>query len=280
MTEKTNVLVIGAPRSGTTLVAGLLSAGKEASPMLPECTYITQVIRQFHDVLNYSDSQRFSAYAVSESVLLKLYRGLVDAMLETVRSHFKELDYRYLILKDPELSLLADWIPAFFGEKSKTVCVLRDPRAVIASMLVIERKKKKGLWSAWRKTPNRFLAQDIVSQFFRERRLLADCFMYYWRVQDSQLRKRGASHFVSYEKIVTRDEGEFKGLEAYLGFSVGRERFGKVHFDFDRADPTFSNGYGNKIREEGTDFRAVLSCLQIRKIKAAYSGLNEIHRWW
>lgn len=278
--NKTNVLVIGAPRSGTTLLAGLLSAGKEASPMLPECTFITQIIQQFHNIRHYSDPQRFAAYAIDESTLAGMYRVLVDSMLATVRSHFEGIDYRYLILKDPELSQLIDWIPLFFGQDSKTVCVVRDPRAVIASMLKIERKKKCDLWSAWKKTPNRFIANDLVNQIFRERRLMSDFFMYYWRVQDSQLLKRGAAHMVSFEKIMAHDEDEFKKLEVYLGFAIGREGFGKVHFDFDRADPTFSAGYGKKIQETSTDFRTILTHRQVRKIKSAYSGLNEIYGWW
>lgn len=277
---KTNVLVIGAPRSGTTLLAGLLSAGIDASPMLPECTHITQIIQQFYNTLHYSDPQRFAAYAVSESILAGMYRGMVASMLSTAQSHFKDLDYRYLILKDPELSKLADLIPIFFGRDSKTVCVVRDPRAVIASMLKIERKKKRECWSTWKKTPNWFTAHDFINQVFRERRLISDFFMYYWKVQDSQLRKSGAVHIVSFEKIIARDEAEFKRLEAYLGFSVGREGFGKVHFDFDRDDPTFSSGYGRRIQETSADYGAVLTYLQIRKIKSAYSGLNEIYQWW
>ena len=279
-TNKTNVLVIGAPRSGTTLLAGLLSTGKEASPMLPECTYITKIIQHYHNILHYSDRQRFAAYAIDESMLAGMYRAMVDSMLATVRSHIEKIDYRYLILKDPELSQLIDLIPLFFGEDSKTVCVVRDPRAVIASMLTIERKKKSELWSAWRKTPNWSTANDFVNQIFRERRLVSDFFMYYWRVQDSQLRKRGAAHIVSFEKIMARNEGEFRRLEGYLGFNIGREGFGKVHFDFDRADPTFSAGYGKAIQATSTDFRTILTHLQIRKIKAAYSGLNEIYGWW
>lgn len=143
MKEKIKVLVIGAPRSGTTLLAGLLSADDQASPMLPECTYITQIIQHFHNLLHYSDPQRFAAYAIDEPTLVGMYRGMVDSMLKTVQSHFNEIDYRYLILKDPELTQLIDLIPRFFGEDSKTVCVVRDPRAVIASMLEVENKKKK-----------------------------------------------------------------------------------------------------------------------------------------
>lgn len=276
----TKVLLIGAPRSGTTLLAGLLSNDKEASPMLPECTYITQIIQHFHNFLHYSDPQRFAAYAIDESTLGRMYRGMVDSMLATVQSHFNEIDYRYLILKDPELTPLIDLIPYFFGEDSKTVCVVRDPRAVIASMIEVERKKKRQFWLACIKAPNWDTANDFVSQIFRERRLISDFYSYYWRVQESQLYKRQAVHIVCYEKIVAHDEDEFRRLEGYLGFSVGREGFGKVHFDFDRADPTFSAGYGGMIQVTSTDFRKKLTRRQIKNIEMIFAGMNAIYGWW
>ncbi|HQQ36320.1 MAG TPA: sulfotransferase [Rugosibacter sp.] len=279
MKKKTKVLVIGAPRSGTTLLAGLLSAGKEASPMLPECSHITAIIQHFHNILHYSDPQRFAAYAIDEPTLSGMYRGMVDSMLDTVQSHFNDIDYRYLILKDPELTPLIDLIPCFFGEDSKTVCVVRDPRAVIASMLEVE-SKKKNPWSAWIKTPSRVTTSELLNQIFRTRRLIAYFFQYYWNVHESQLYKRGATHVVRYEKIVARDEDEFKRLEEYLGFAVGREGFGKVHFDFDRTDPTYSAGYGREIQATSPDFRKKLTHWQIKKIEVAFSGLNAIYGWW
>lgn len=74
-----NVLVNGAPRSGTSLLTGLLSAGKEVSPMLPECTYITQIIQHFHNLLHYSDPQRFAAYAIDESTFAGMYCAMLDS---------------------------------------------------------------------------------------------------------------------------------------------------------------------------------------------------------
>lgn len=272
--------MIGAPRSGTGLLAGLLSAGTDAAPMLPECTYITQIIQHFHDFLHYSNSQRFAAYAIDEATLAGMYRAMVDSMLATVQSHFKDIDYRYLILKDPELTLLVDWIPRFFGEDSKTVCMVRDPRAVIASMLEVERKKKKVLWSAWFKKPNWYTTNELIGHFFRQRRLISDFFLYYWRVRESQLFKNGAVHIVQYEKILAHDEEEFKGLEEFLGFDVGREGFGKVHFGFDCAAPTYSAGYGQAIQATGSDFRKRLSRRQIQKIEAVFAGMNAVYGWW
>lgn len=278
--SKTKVLVIGAPRSGTTLLAGLLSAGKDASPMLPECTYITQVIQHYYNLLHYSDPQRFAAYAIDESTFAGMYRAMVDSMLATVQSHFNDIDYSYLVLKDPELTQLVDCIPRFFGEDSKTVCVVRDPRAVIASVLTVERKKKRDLWSAWVKTPSWSATNDLISQVFRERRIIDDFFVYYWRVQESQLYKSGAVHVVRYENIVARDEDEFRRLEDYLGFSIGREGFGKIHFDFDRSSPTFSAGYGQTIHQASTDYKKNLTHRQIKKIQEVFSGFNVSYKWW
>ncbi|HEB27824.1 MAG TPA: sulfotransferase [Porticoccus sp.] len=280
MKNNTNILVIGAPRSGTTLLAGILSAGEAASPMLPECTYITQIIQHFHDFLHYSDPQRFAAYAIDEETLTRMYRGMVDSMQATVQQHFKEIDYRYLILKDPELTQLIDLIPRFFGEDSKTVCVVRDPRAVIASMLEVERKKKKGVLSSWIKTPSKVTINELVNLIFYERRIISDFFVYYWRVLESQLYANGSVHIVHFEKIVARDEDEFRRLEEYLGFAVGREGFGKIHFGFDQTDPTYSPGYGGKIQVTKSDFRKTLTRRQIKNIEAIFSGVNAVYGWW
>lgn len=80
MKNKTNVLVIGAPRSGTSLLAGLLSAGEETSPMLPECTYIAQIIQHFHNFMHYSDPPRFAAYGIDEPTLAGMYRAMADSI--------------------------------------------------------------------------------------------------------------------------------------------------------------------------------------------------------
>ncbi|MGB5157414.1 MAG: sulfotransferase [Desulfobacterales bacterium] len=275
-----NVLVIGAPRSGTTLVGGLLCAGDRSFPMLPECTYITQIVRHFHDFLHYSDPQRFVAYAIDEATLSGIYARMVQDMLATVLSHFQGMPYQHLILKDPELTLLVDLIPRFFGECSKVVCVVRDPRAVIASMVKVERVKRSAVWRELRQLPNWRTLSGILQQFARERSIADDMFNYYWRVHSSELYKRGAVHIVRYENIVARDEKEFQRLEAFLCFPVGREGFGKVHFDFDRQDATYSENYGKSIQVPTTDFNHILSKQQISKIQHRFAGYNALYKWW
>jgi hypothetical protein len=255
------VLVVGAPRSGTTLIGGLLCAGEQSFPMLPECTYITQIIRHFHDFLHYSDPQRFAAYAINEATLSGMYERMVGEMLATVFSHFRDLPYQHLILKDPELSLLVDLIPRFFGDQSKVVCVVRDPREVVASMVKVEQAKSPAVSGE---------SQQIATEMFN----------YYWRVHSSELYKASQVHIVRYENIVARDKEEFQRLEVFLGFSIGRDGFGKVHFDFDRQDATYSENYGKSIQAPTTDFRRVLCQANINEIEQMFAGYNEIYRWW
>jgi hypothetical protein len=280
MKKKINVLVVGAPRSGTTLVAGLLSAGKEASPGLPECTFLTQIIQHYYNLIHYSDQQRFSAYAINKETLTKVYRDMIDSMLSIVRSHFKNVDYQYLILKDPELTNIVDLVPIFFGEDSKIVCVIRDPRAVISSVLKVERKKKKIILSRWGKDSRFKIISEFIAQFLRERSIFSDFFVYYWRIQNSKLYKEGKIHIARYEKIVELEDDEFNSLEKYLGFKISREGFGKMAFGFDKKDPTYSSGYGGKIQKQKSDFRKILTKRQIKKIEKIFSGLNNRYGWW
>lgn len=252
--------------------------------MLPECTYITQIIQHFYNFLHFSDPQRFAAYAIDEPTLAGMYRIMVDSMLSTVQTHFKGFDYHYLILKDPELTLLTDLIPCFFGEQSKVVCVVRDPRAVIASVVKVERLKRLKRLAVWRKSRQslkwRLVPGTQEHQQTWERQIAADMFNYYWRAHSAELNIRGGVHIVRYENIVARNEEEFQRLEAFLGFSVGREGFGKMHFDFDRQDATYSANYGKTIQASTKDFRRILRHRQIIKIEQMFAGYNAIYKWW
>lgn len=267
-------IVVGAPRSGTTLLDGLLCAGENSYPMLPECTYITQIINHYHDFLNYSDPQRFAAYAIDEVTLSGMYERMVKDMLATVFSHFKGMPYQNLVLKDPMLTLLIDLIPKFFGSQSKVVYIVRDPRSVIASMLKVEQLKKRALTNE--EIPP--LNGKSSSEWFKN--LASEIFNFYWRAHSAQLFKDGMVHTVRFENIVSRDDAEFKSIEQFLGYSIGREGFGKVYFDFDRHDATFSENYGKAIQVPVSDFRKVLNNGQISEIEAMFAGYNLTYKWW
>ena len=281
MTEHiTNIVVIGAPRSGTTLLSGQLSGGDHAFPMLPECSFVTRLIRHYHDIINYSDAPRFSAYAISESKLQRIYQDAVAGFIANARSHYLGMPYRYLILKDPELTLLADKIPTFFGENCKCVCIVRDPRAVISSMIKVVRRKRADAWKNLRSCLSRHAVLNVISSFIDERRLVSKVLGYYHALHTSTLYKSGRIHVVRFEEITAQDEAEFARLEDFLGFKVGRGGFTKIGFDFDRNDPTFSENYGKSICRVQSDFREIQSTRALRKIERLFSVYNSDYHWW
>lgn len=251
---------IGAPRSGTTLLSSLLSEGQNCAPMLPECTFITQLVQHYYNIINYSDGQRYAAYAISPQHLAGIYSASINKMVCTAAGHFQDVPFNYLILKDPELTLYVDLIPVFFGENCKVVCIIRNPIDVIASFIKVHIEKGENVDEA-----------VIVNQVFN----------YYWVVHQSKLAANGLIFFVRFENIVQRNEDEFVGLESYLGYSIGRQGFGKVAFDFDRSDKTYSDNYGKPINSK-TLSRAsfVLSEECVNNIKTVFSGYNITYKWW
>lgn len=283
MAAPRNVLVVGAPRSGTTLIAGLISGLENTdavAPMIPECTHITQIIRSFYNTLHFSDPQRFSVYAIDEATLSAMYRNMVESMLRTVYSHLGSSPYKNLVLKDPELTQFIDFIPTFFGKNCKVVYVVRDPRSVVASMLEIEQKRHLNPLRALIHTPSWTQVGGILEQFLRKKNLITTILTYYWWFHSSKMYKDGVAHTVQYEKITAFDESEFSALEQYLEFPISRRGFGKMTLEFDRKDPTFSAGYGGAIHKDRRSSSSFLSYRQIREIKRVFFELNKIYRWW
>ncbi len=228
--------------------------------MLPECTFITQLIRHYHDLLHYSDKQRFAAYARSPENLAEIYSTAIDKMVLTAVSHFESIEFRHVILKDPELTIQVDLIPTFFDADSKVVCVVRDPREVIASHHKV---------------------QQDAEQRVDEDELVAHVFNYYWIAHQSKLAESGSMHFVRFDRIVDKDEEEFAQLESYLGYPVGRQGFGNVFFDFDRTEATYSENYGKPIvRKPSSKAADLLTAPLVRKIQDAFSGYNLTYDWW
>jgi len=248
---------VGAPRSGTTVVGSLLTEGPAAFPMLPECTYVTQIIRLYHEILHHSDPQRFTAFAKSDKILAHSLSSSIDSLIKTAHSHFAELPGSELILKDPELTIYLDHLPLFF-EKCKIVCVVRDPLHVIASMYKVFTKQGKST-----------TVDELTTMIFN----------YYWRASESEAAKSGAMHFIDFEKIVQGDESEFAAIEQYLGYQIGRHGFGKTFFDFDKTDATHSPNYGQPIRRPPA-LETGLTDDEDARIRTAFSGYNLKYRWW
>ncbi|GAA5170277.1 tetratricopeptide repeat-containing sulfotransferase family protein [Viridibacterium curvum] len=248
---------VGAPRSGTTVIGSLLSEGPTAFPMLPECSFITQLIRQFRDILTGADQARFEAFAKTPGDLINVYRPALEGFLRNAHSHFVSIPATHLILKDPELSTYLDCLQFFFP-RFKVVCVVRDPRDVVASSMRVN--KKLG---------NPRTLEEVI----------AHSFSYYQCVAHSSLARKGDVHFIHFERVLRKEEDEFARLESYLGYAVGRHGFGKVFFEFDRSDATYSDNYGKALRPL-TEDRSLLGEEGERRVEEVFAAFNRTWHWW
>jgi len=266
--EKEIFMIIGAPRSGTTLLSGLITGNEKCVPNIPECTFVTQVVKHYHDIVNYSDKERFSIYAKDEVTLSGVYKKHVDNMLEIALSHFNNFDYEFFVLKDPELSLYVDLISTFFN-KSKIIYIVRDPRAIIASMLKVVTKKDNSLITA-----DGYCSDETLLK------VASEIYNYFHVIHGSKAYKEGFIHIVAYEDVVGSDLDMFSDLEKYLGYELSRKAFERNAFDFDKKDPTFSKNYGHDIVKCTSDYRDSLHPRHIETIEQMFSGLNFIYHWW
>jgi len=248
--------------------------------MLPECTNITQIIQHYHNFVHYADSQRFRTYGVSPDRLIIPYRQMVNSLIDLAASNFEGQNYCHLVLKDPELSLLVDEIPNFFCKDVKVVCIVRDPRAVIASMIRVWQKKRAESWRLFRQSPSWTATGEYLQCIVRAKTLPGVVFNYYWRIHQSRLCQEGRIHFVSYERIIDGDEYEFSRLDDYLGYSCGRKGFGRVYLPFDKNDAAFSENYGKAINAYRGDFKKTLTKRQLDSIEKTFSGFNAKYQWW
>lgn len=268
MNNQNVVMIVGAPRSGTTLLSGLITGSEKCFPNLPECTFITQAIKHYSDIVNYSDKERFSIYAKDTDTLSKIYKSHVDNMIGVVKSHFSNTNYDYLVFKDPEISPYVDLIPSFFP-KCKIVYIVRDPRAVISSMLQVYVKKAQHSTCS-----NGNFSDSTVMQVAKE------MYNYYHIIHTSKVFENGNVYVVSYEQLLNNRKNCLNSLESYLGYELSGKAFERNAFIFDHSDPTFSENYGNNIVKPVSNFSNYLSEEQIKQIEKMYSGLNIIYGWW
>ena len=171
------------------------------------------------------------------------------------------MDYENLIPKDPELTLFPDLIMQFFGDKTKVVCVIRDPCSVIASMHEVE--SKKGITTEI----------DIIE-------IAASIFNYYWRIHNSDLFKNGMVHIIRFENIVKKIEEDFARIDQFLGFKISRDGFGKSKLEFDKSDPTYSSNYGQLIQASSSLKPQLIPSGKVSEIRKMFGGYNLRYNLW
>lgn len=122
-----NIFIGGAARSGTTMLTQMLCQIEGANPPLPECVPVLSLMEHFHRYLDHAE--RFPLVYSPEQAAAEC-RSALDRHLENLR---KTHACDYLVLKQPALSRRFPELFQLTDTDSRFVCLVRDPRDVIAS---------------------------------------------------------------------------------------------------------------------------------------------------
>lgn len=249
---KSIIFVAGPPRSGTTLLAGMLNDSVETYPVFPECTYLSRIISLYHEILTYPDQTRYEAFIKDKHGLLNIFRPSVKEMIKNVVAGLPERNI--LVLKDPELSPLIEVLEDIVSFPLKVVACVRDPRDVMSSWVEVLRKKNEKF------------------DFSHE---TARIYTYYYGLMNAE--KQCDSSFmktVRYEDIV-RSIG-FDELSSFSGFCVSTSNEQERVFEYNKVDPFYSNNYGKKTVSTSIGrYKKDLSRRQIRIVNKMFAGVIE-----
>lgn len=268
------IIIIGAPRSGTTLLSGLITGNEVCYPNFPECTFMTQIIEHYYNIVHYSDNERFRVYAQNPDVVKSIYISHLNNMKSIVTNQFKQENYKYLIFKDPELTLYIDLIPDFFNQSHKIIYIVRNPINIIYSMLKVELKKEKHVNRSNFYLINKFKEDQLINEISKK------IYNYFYIAHNSNVYKNDNLCVIEYENIINGDNSEFSKLETFLGYQITRKAFERNYYIFDQNDPTFSKNYGKDIINTESDSQDKLSKKSLKLIKEMFSGFNTIYKWW
>jgi len=133
------ICVGGAMRTGTSLLQNVLSSSPDANDMSVECQYLTDQLN-LHVKWARQNERALTDFFDGKDGLKDFTRQLVVNFLK--QTHIQQGNPKNLVLKHPEMTpffpLLADLLP-----DARFIISVRDPKDIVASMLVVAAKQKE-----------------------------------------------------------------------------------------------------------------------------------------
>lgn len=129
--------VVGAPRTGTTILHALICTDASVNDYIAECSYFTALLRPFQSGWSAFDAHTHAYFGGNRQEFAVYHSRLMRAVLHDIWQQVGRP--KKLALKDPLLSTqianLAQLIP-----ETKYILSIRDPRDVVASRVTVMRK--------------------------------------------------------------------------------------------------------------------------------------------
>ena len=252
----TKIFVVGPPRSGTTLIYRMMA--KEW--FLPECTFVSTLMKVFDEMYKYSDDERFSYYAHNLTNLAEIFKKPIFDLLYAAAWKVSEGSVNRFIYKDPILTLYLEYFSLFFGPTYKVVFCLRDPRDVVSSMFQVLKKESGQL--------------DDAALFDQAIRFIFPFYQVIHHIDNTTgYIDRDKIIFVKYEDLVNGDQESIKNLEDFLGFTLNSQNAREyLNRKLDKTSSFYSENYEKDITTQSVGrYRNSLTDEQIVRIEHVFS---------
>ncbi len=252
----TKIFVVGPPRSGTTLIYSMIAN----DAFLPECTFVSNLMKVFDETYKHSDKERFDYYGHTLANLAEIFKKPIYDFLYTAASKVGENSANRFIYKDPILTLYLQYFQLFFEDSYKVVFCVRDPRDVVTSMFKVLKDQNNGM------DDNTLFDQAINT-----------IFPFYQKIYDidntANYIKRNKVIFVKYEAMVTGNNETIQNLERFLRFPINSQGINEnTKGKLDETSAFYSENYGKAITTSPVGkYRNSLDSKQIVKIENTFS---------
>ena len=247
-----NILIGGAPRTGTTMLQGILCTDPRCNPLIGEVAPLRFLVDAFDKSRRHTKANIGKIYDSADDIQ-SLYHGYVDQFLADLKQRYSA---EYLVVKEPEFTknipALVDVYPDWLF-----VIIIRDPRATIASML------------KWGER-----MQTLGSHLFKTRNMDELCKFYNGFYIPLIRREYEALWsnlmFVRYEDIVDKNKNTVSRLAGFTGLDLRNYEkggsWGRTRIDFDKerqsGNVSITGLYGKPIT------------------KRAQMGYKKVLGWW
>ena len=203
------IFVGGSQRGGTTLLQTILCQDAEANPLIQEAKYLRHLVGAYR----FGKAQfqiETKDYFRDVDSYLAFNRKLLRAFLENTLSLFP--GKKHLVLREPHLTMyfpeLSELLP-----RARFVCVIRDPRDVIASMIEVGRKMKA-----------QGTTGDAMARLFIGRNMeqLSQHVLSFYEplFQRSATALRERLHFLRYEDLVQHPDQQLEIMRRVTGLRL------------------------------------------------------------
>jgi hypothetical protein len=250
------IFVVGPPRSGTTLIYSMIAN----EFFLPECTFISTLMKVFDETYKYSDDERFNYYSHNVKNMVEIFKKPIYDFLYTAASKTGGNSTNRFIYKDPMLTLYLEYFQLFFDPSYKIVFCVRDPRDVVLSMFNVLKNQNSEM-------DNNALFDKAINFLFPFYQKIYDIDNALVQVDKDKI------IFIKYENIVTGNTEAIRNLESFLGFTINSQGGNEnVKGKIDEASAFYSENYGKAITSNSIGkYKNSLNAEQIAKIELVFS---------